>query len=255
MAELLLCCALLCSHCRLCYALRCCLLLLQLCLLMKHLRSSAFSPLFTGFCHFRIFHTSLSRFGAAFCCLHFAFSLRPLSHLCILGFVTFAFFTLRCQLFFILPCHLYFFIKTCAFSYCLSFLLSDEACVRNVINSTVCCSSGCCSLNYYTSILFVLHKYRNFFSVAHFCSTIVVFSARFSAAFCCVNFAFCWSTYVRPLSHLSLLGFVTFFFSHFAVSYFSYIAITFFLHKLMRFLIPCFISPTWWNLWGKHGYF
>ena len=151
MPELLHCCTLPCSHCRLFCALPCCLLLLQLCLLLKHLSSSAFSPFFTGFCHFRIFHTWLS-----------------------------AIFILRCQVFF--------FIKSCAFLYYLSFLLPDEACGRNVVNSTLCCSSVCCSLNYYTSILYVLHKFRNFFSVAHFGAAIVVFSARFGAAFCCFNF-------------------------------------------------------------------
>ena len=170
MPELLLCCALLCGHCRLFCALGSCPLVLQLCLLLKHLSSSASSPFFNGFCLFRFFHTSLSAI--------FHISLSP-----------------------------FFFISFCAFSYYLSFLLPDEACGRNVVNSTVCCS-----LNYYTWILSVLHKYRNFFSVAHFCEAIVVFSASFDAAFCCFNFAFCWSSYVRPLSHLSLLGFVTFVF-------------------------------------------
>ena len=129
MPELLLCCALRCSHSRLFCALRCCLLLLQLCLLFNHLRirSSAFSPFSTGF------------------------------------FVTFVFSTLPCPLFFILRCHLFFFINSCAFSYYLSFLLPDEACGLNVVYSTVCCSTVCCSFNYYTSILFVLHKCRNFF--------------------------------------------------------------------------------------------
>ena len=105
-----------------------------------------------------------------------------------------------------------FFINSCTCSYCLSFFLPDEASVRNVVNCTVCCSTVCCSLNYYTSILFVLHKCRNFFSVAHFGATILPFSARFVAASYCCNFAFCSSTYVRPLSHLSLLGFGTFVF-------------------------------------------
>ena len=84
--------------------------------------------------------------------------------------------------------------------------------LAKVVNSNVCCSSVCFSLNYYTTILFVLHKCRNFFSVAHFGAAIVVFSARFGAAFWCFNFAFCWSTYVRSLSHLCLLEFVTFVF-------------------------------------------
>ena len=162
MPELLHCCAHPCSHCRLFCALPCCLLLLQLCLLLKHLRSFAFSPFFTGFCHFRIFHTSLSAI--------FHTSLSP----------------------FIL------YKNSCAFSYYLSFLLPDEACGRDVVNSNVCWS-----LNYNTSILFVLHKCWNFFSVAHFRATIVVFSARFGSANSCFNFAFSWSTYVRSLSHSS----------------------------------------------------
>ena len=169
MLELLLCCALLCSHCPLFCALPCCLLLLQLCLLLKHLRSFAFSPFFTGFCHFRIFHTSLSAI--------FHTSLSP----------------------FIL------YKNSCAFSYYLSFLLPDEACGRNVVNSNVCWS-----LNYYTSIVFVLHKCRKFISVAPFGAAIVVFCALFGASFCCFILAFFWSTCVRPLSHLSLLGFLTF---------------------------------------------
>ena len=193
MPELLLCSELRWSHCRLFCALRFCLLLLQLCLLVNHIRSSAFSPFSTGF------------------------------------FVTFVFFTLQCHLFFILRCHLFFFISSCAFSYYLSFLLPDEACGRNVVNSTVCCSTVCCSLNYYTWILFVLHQCRNFFSLAHFGLAIVVFSARFGSASCCFNFVFLSTTYVRPLSHMSLLGFLSpLYFSHFAVTHFSYFVVTFF---------------------------
>ena len=184
MPELLLRCALRCSHSRLFWAPRCCLPLLQVCLLFNHLSSSDVLPFSTGFCHFCIFHTSLSR-------------------IFILGF------------------HLFFFINSLAFPYCISFLLAVEASGRNVVNSTVCCSSVCCPLNYYTSILFVLHKRRKFFSVAHFGAAIVVFSARFGAAFCCFNFPFCLSSYVRPLSHISLLGLSLSYFSYFAVSYFS----------------------------------
>ena len=175
MPELLLCWALKCSHSRLFCALRCCLLLLQLCLLFDYLRSSAFSPFSTGFCHF-------------------------------------VFFTLRFHLFFILRCHIFFFINSCDFSYCLSFLLPDGPSGRNVVNSTVCCSTVYCSLCYYRSILFVLHKCRNFFSVAHFSAAILVFSELLGAASSVRNFAF-WSTaYVPPLFHLSLLAFVTFVF-------------------------------------------
>ena len=140
MPELLLCCALWWSHSRFFCALRWCLLLLQLCLLFNHLRSSAFSPLWAAF-------------------------------------VTFVFF--------IICCHLFLFINSYAFSYCLSFLLPDEASGRNVVNSTVFCSTVCCSLNYYTSIPFVLHKCRTFFSVAHYGAAILVFSARVGAASCC----------------------------------------------------------------------
>ena len=134
-----------------------------------------FLTFFTVFCHFGIFHTSLSG--------NFHISLSP-----------------------------FFYINSGGFSYYLSFLLPNKAWRRKMLNFTFCCSSVCCSLNYYTPILFVPHKCLNFFSVAHFCAAIVVFSAHFGAAFCCFNFAFFWSTYVRPLSHLSLLGFVTFVF-------------------------------------------
>ena len=170
---------------------RCCLVLPQLCLHFNRLRSSAFSPFSTGFCQLCDSHTSLSSI--------FHTSLSAL----------------------------FFFINSCDFAYYLSFLLPDEASGRNVVNSTVFCSTVC-SLNYYTSILFVLHQCRNFFSVAHFGATIFVFSARFGAASCCCNFAFCSTTYVRSLSHLSLLAFVTLYFSHFAVTYFSNFAVTFF---------------------------
>ena len=100
-------------------------------------------------------------------------------------------FTLRCQLVFIFLCQLYLFINRCCFSYYLPFLLPDQACGRNVVNSTVCCFSVCCPLNYLTSlILFILHNCRNFLSASHFGPSLV-FSARFGAAFCCFNFAFC----------------------------------------------------------------
>ena len=127
---------------------------------------------------------------------------------------TFVFFTLRCHIFFILLCHLSIFISSCAFSYCLAFFLPDEASGRNVVNSTVSCSTVCCSLKYYTctSILLLLQKCRNFFCVAHFRAAILVFSARFGAASCCCHFNFCSTTYVHPLSHLSLLAFVPFVF-------------------------------------------
>ena len=157
-----------------------------------NLRSYAFSPFSTFFCHFCIF----------------TLRCHP-------------YFILRCHLFFILRCHLFFFINSCSFSYCLSFLLPDGASGRHVVNSTVCCSTVFCSLDYYTSILFVQNKCLNFFSVSHFFPAILVLSARFGAPSCCCNFAFCSTTYVRPLCNLSLLAFVTFVFSHFAVTHFS----------------------------------
>ena len=97
-------------------------------------------------------------------------------------------FTLRFQLFFIYRCHLFSFINSCAFSYRLSFLLLYEACGGNVVESSVCCPSFCCSyvcysLNYYTSIRYILHKCRIFFSVAPFGAAIVVF---FCARRCCL---------------------------------------------------------------------
>ena len=60
MLELLFCAALRCCHSFLFCAILCCLVLLQLCLDFNRLRSSAFSSFCTGFCHFRIFHTSWS---------------------------------------------------------------------------------------------------------------------------------------------------------------------------------------------------
>ena len=75
-----------------------------------------------------------------------------------------------------------------------------------------------CSLNYHTSIFLVLHNCRNFLSAAHFNAAILVFSARFGAASSCCNIGFCSTTYVRPLSHLSLPAFVTFFNFHTSLS-------------------------------------
>ena len=182
MPELHLCCALLCSHSRVFCALPCCLLLLQLCLLLNHLRSSAFSPFSTGFCHFRNFHTSLS----------------PIFHTSRSPFL--------------------FSINACDFSSCLSFLLPDEASGRNVVNSTVCCSTLVSLFQLLYVNTFVLNKCRNFFCVAHFCAAILVFSARFGAVSCCCNFGLCSTTYVRPLSHLSPLAFVNFFIFHTSLS-------------------------------------
>ena len=68
-----------------------CLLLPQLCLLFNHLRSSSFSPFSTGFCHFRIFHTSLSPI------FHTSLSpifLRKLMRFLILSFISFTWWNL-----------------------------------------------------------------------------------------------------------------------------------------------------------------
>ena len=170
MAELLICRAVRCSHCRLFFALR-----------------------FFAFCSTTY--------------------VRRLSHLSLLAFVSFVFFTLRSHLFFLLRCHLFSFINSGAFSCYLSFVLPDEAFGRNVVNSTVCFSSVCSSLKYYTSIVFVLHKCRNFFSVAHFVAGIVVFSGQPPTFVSFVAFLY-WV--------LSLL-----YFPHFAVTFFTYIAVTF----------------------------
>ena len=225
MPELLLCCALVCSHCRLSCALHCCLLLLQLCLLLKHLCSSAFSPFCTGFCHFRIFHTSLSAsfhtsLSPFFCinsCAYWNYHLFLLpDEACGRNVFNSTVFCSSvccfCQLYYIFRFQIFFYINSCAFPFYLWFLLPGEACGRNVFNSTVCGSSVCWSLNYHTSILFVLHKCRNFFSVGRYRASIVVFSARIGAAFGWFNSALCSTTYVLPLFHLSLLGSVTFVF-------------------------------------------
>ena len=107
---------------------------------------------FFSVAHFRAAILVLSPpFGAASYCCNFAFCstnyVRPFSHLSLLAFVTFVFFTLRGHLFFILRCHLFFFLNSFALSYCLSFLLPNEASGRNVVNSTVCFSTVFCFLS------------------------------------------------------------------------------------------------------------
>ena len=150
-------------------------------------------------------------------------------------FLTFLYWLLSLLYFsqFAVTCFSYFaftfsFINSCAFSYCLSFLLLDEASGRNFVNSTVCFSTLSCSLNDYTSIIFVLHKCQVFFSVEHLSAAVLVFSARFGAASCCCNFAFCSTTYVRPLSHFVFWLLSLLYFSHFAFTFFSYFAVTYF---------------------------
>ena len=182
-------------------------------ILFPYINAGSFSVCRTSCAAIHVFSAA---FCAASCCCNLGFSsityVRPLSHLSLLAFVIFVFFTLRCHLFFILQCHLFSFINSCAFSYCFSFFFSDESSRRNVVNSSVYSSTVCRSLNYYTSILFVQHKCWKFSCVAHFGAAILVFSARFGAAFCCCNFAFFPTTYVRSLSHLSFLAFVPFLF-------------------------------------------
>ena len=173
-----------------------------------------------------------ARFGAAFCWFNIEFCwstyLRPLSHLSLLGFVTFVFFTLRGQLFLIFRCHHFFFINSCAFSYYLSFLLPDEACGRNVVSSTVCCSFVFFSLNFYTSILFVLHNFRN---SSLFRTSVQPLSSFLRASFLPSSAStlpsFEAPTFVRFLTFLYWVLSLSYF-PHFAVSYFSYFAVTFF---------------------------
>ena len=98
----------------------------------------------------------------------------------------------------------------------------------------------------------VHQQFRNFFSVAPFVAAILVFSARFGAAFSCFNIA-------PLLNHLRLSAFSPLFngFCHFRIFHTSLSAISHislspsFLHKLMHFLILSFISPTWWSLQAK----
>ena len=190
-----------CIHFRLFCALLCCLLLLQLCLLFDHLRSTAFSPFSTGFCNFCIFHASLSPI--------FHTSLSP-----------------------------FFFINSCAFSYSLSSLLPDETSGRQAVNSTVCCCTACCSLNCYTSILFVLHQCRNFFSVAHFGKAILVFCTRFGLLPAASTSSFVQPpTFVRFLIFLYCVFLPILYISNFAVTIFHTSLSPFSLHQLIRFLI------------------
>ena len=97
---------------------------------------------------------------------------------------------------------------------------------------------------YSTSILFGLDECQKFFSVSHVGAAILVFSVRFGAAFDCFTFFFCSTIYVRPLSHLSLLGFVTFVISTFLCNLFSYFVLTVFPQQLVRFLMASFIPFT-----------
>ena len=204
MPEILLCCALRCSHCHFGRG----SVLPSAASTLPSVEAPTFVRFlhfFTGFCHYRIFHTSLSAI------IHT--SLSP-----------------------------FFFMNSRAFLYYLSFLLPDEACGRSVVKSSVCCFSGCFSLIYYT-ILSVLHKCRKFFSVAHFCAAIFVFSAR------CGSFLLLLQLCLH-LKQLRSSAFSPFFtgFCHFRIfrtplsAIFHITLSLFILHKLMRFLILSFIS-------------
>ena len=177
MAELLLCCALRCSHSRFFCALRWCLLLLQICLLFNHLRLSV-------------------------------------SHLSLLFFVTFVFFTLRC--------HLLFFITSLVLSYYLSFLLLDEAYGRKVVNSTACCSTVFCSLTYVNTFhlrliaklllcFAILCNHSRLFCALGWCLLLLQISLRFnhlrSSAFS--HFSTVFVTFVFFILRCHLLFFIT----------------------------------------------
>ena len=213
MPELLLGCALRWSHSRIFWALYCCLILLQLCLLFKHLRSFAFSPFFTGFCHFYVFHTSLT---SIFHTLLSPFSLHKLMRFLILSFISLTRWSLWAK-------RRYF--------YCLFFyrLLLFKLLYVNT---------------------FPVHKCRKFFCVAHFL-------CRHSRLFCCLLCCLLLLQLRLQFNHLRSSAFSPFFtgFCHFRIFHTSLLAIFHTslslssLHKLMRFLILSFISPTWWSLW------
>ena len=130
----------------------------------------------------------------------------------------------------------FFFINSCAFSYCLSFFLLDETSGRNVVNSTVCFSTLSCSLNFYTSILLLLHKWRDIFSVAHFGAAILVFRASVLPPASETLPSVLETTFDRFLTFLYWL----LFFSLFAVTYFSNFSVTFFSLKIHALSHPVF---------------
>ena len=146
------------------------------------------------------FGGSLYRFNFAFCSTTYV---CPLSHLSLLGFVTFVIFTLRCHLFFILRSHRY-----SSYNRALSHNIFHSSFLMKPVAETW--SIQLPLVLWFKSMRFVLDECQNFFSFAHFRAAIRVSSSRFGAAFYCFNFAFCSTSYVRPLYHLSLLGFVTF---------------------------------------------
>ena len=215
MPELLLFCTLPCSHSRLFCAVRCCLLLLQLCLLINHLRSFAFSPFSTGFCHFCIFLTSLSPI------LHTSrspFFLHKLMRFLILSFISLTWWSLWAK-------RRYF--------YCLLYyrVLLFKLLYINTLRPTkmlellLCCALRCSHSRLFSAL-------RCCFLLLQLC---LLFNHLRSSAFSPFSSGFChFCIFHTPL----LLIFHTW-------------LSPFFLYKLMLFLILSFISLTWWSLWAK----
>ena len=188
-------------------------------------------------------------FGVAFFCFNFAFCsttyVRPLSHLSLLGFVTFVFFTCRCHLFFILRCQLFPFINLCAFSYYLSFLLPDAASGRSAVNCTVCCS---------TLVLLFKLLYASTFRPTSMPELLLCCALRCSHSrpFCALRCCFLLLQLCLLFDYLCSSDFSPFstVFCHFCIFHTSLSPIFhtslshIFLHKLMRFLILSFISLT-----------
>ena len=236
-----MCCALRCSHSRLLCALRVCLLLLQLCLLLDHLRSSAFSPFSTGSVHFCIFHNSLS---PIFHTLLSPFFLHKLMRFLILSFISLSWWSLlaNCRCF----CCLWFYplllfkllyANTFRYSYMPEVPL---CCVLGFSHFRLFRALRCCLLLLQLCLLF------NHLSLSAFSS----FSTRF-CHFCIVH------TSLSPILHTKLSPFFLHKLMHFCIFHTSLSHIfhtslpPFYLHKLMRFLILSCIFLTWWSLWAK----
>ena len=163
-----------------------------------------------------------ARFGAVLYCFNFGFCsttyVHPLSHLPVLGFVTFVFYTLRCHLFFKLRPHTFLFINSCAFSYCLSFLLPEEASDRNVVNCTACCCIVRCFLNYVSTF-----RPRWMLELLLCCSLRCSHSRLFCAIRCCLLLL----QLCLRFNHLRPSAFSSFSTVFLSFSYFSYFAVTF----------------------------
>ena len=186
------------------------------------------------------------RFGGVFYCFNFGFCsatyVSLLSHLSLLGFFTFVFFTFRCHLFFKLRRHRFFYINSFAFWYFLSFLLRDDASGRNVVNSSALCSTVCCSLNY---IIFLRPRWIP--KLLLFWALRFIHSRLFCALRWCLLLLQLWLPFNHPRpSVFSPFSTVLCLFRvfHTALS-------PSFLHNLMRSLILSFIPLTWWILWAK----